>query len=78
MTTIKDFRKNVKLSQSAVAWEIGVSPCAYSYLESGKTKFKFVHAIKLAKVFKCTLDDLAMIEPYASARLGELGELDNG
>lgn len=76
MKTLKDFRKEAKLSQSAAAWEIGVSPCAYSYLESGKTQFKFTHAIKLSKLFKCSLDDLAAIEPYCNARLGELGELD--
>ena len=51
-------RKENKLMQKDVAAKIGIHPQSYHLKESGKREFTISEGKKIAKVFKCKLDDL--------------------
>lgn len=51
-------RRESKLKQKDVAEKIGIHPQSYHLKESGKREFTVTEAVKLARVFGCTLNDL--------------------
>lgn len=51
-------RREHFLKQKDVAKMIGIHPQSYHLKESGKRDFTVSEAIRLTKVFNCTLDDL--------------------
>ena len=51
-------RKEQKLLQKDVAKKIGIHPQSYHLKESGKREFTVSEAIKLSKIFNCTVDEL--------------------
>lgn len=51
-------RKESRLRQSDVARKLIISTQSYHLKETGKSVFTVPEAIKLAKLFNCTLDDL--------------------
>lgn len=56
--TLKERRLSVGLRQEDVAKKLHVDQGAVSYWESGKTKPCKKHQLKLAKLYKCTTDEL--------------------
>lgn len=50
------------MKQVEVARMLNISNATYSLKENGKADFTLSEAIKLAKIFDCTLNDLFWIE----------------
>ena len=50
-------REALGLKQKQVAHELGVSHTTYSRMESEKAPLRFDRAAKLARLFRCSLDD---------------------
>lgn len=55
---IKRRRKVLGFTQSDVAKRIKISRCSYTQIELGGRDITLEEAIKLAKLYKCTLDEL--------------------
>ena len=55
-------RRNHGLTQTEVAEILGITLVTYHKKESGTAGFTLIEAIKLAKHFNCTLDNLFMKE----------------
>lgn len=51
-------RKEAKMKQTEVAKALNVTNATYSLKENGKYDFTLAEAIKLTKIFECTLNDL--------------------
>lgn len=58
MNPIKTFRENAGLSQKAVALSLGVAQSAVSQWERGVTAPRCSRLQELAKLFRCTVDEL--------------------
>lgn len=58
MSKLKVLRDSAKLTQDIVANELGVTQGAVSQWEKGETFPSTENLIKLAALFKCTIDDL--------------------
>lgn len=56
--TLKDLRKEKKLTLEAVADELGCTKQAYWYYEKGLRKTPLEIAVKLAKLFCVTTEDI--------------------
>lgn len=56
-------RTNARLSQAAVAKEMGVSDAAVSMWETGKTQPRAGLLVKLAGLYCCTVDELLRDNP---------------
>jgi transcriptional regulator with XRE-family HTH domain len=55
---LRKIRVNKNFSQEHVADEIGVSVSSYARYEGGKVQIDFNSVVKLAKLYKITLDEL--------------------
>ena len=62
MFKLKELRIKAGLNQSEVADFLNISRSMYSYIETGKSALTFENAIRLSKLFKCSLNDLAGIK----------------
>lgn len=51
-------RKEAKMKQTEVAKALNVTNVTYSLKENGKYDFTLAEAIKLTRIFGCTLNDL--------------------
>lgn len=58
MTQIKKMRKINDYTQEFVADKIGVTQTIYSQKENGKVKFSINEALKLAKLYDTTVEEL--------------------
>ena len=57
----REVRKEKGLTQAEVARELGIAQTQYSRYERGKQEFPLHCAVKLSKVFACSLDYLAEV-----------------
>ena len=55
---LAEARKKMKLTQEAVAKEIGISRSFYGLIEIGKRRPTYGMAVKLANLFERPIDDL--------------------
>ena len=51
-------RKEAKMKQTEVAKALNITNVTYSLKENGKYDFTLAEAVKLTKIFGCTLNDL--------------------
>lgn len=51
-------RKEARMKQTEVAKALNITNVTYSLKENGKYDFTLAEAIKLTRVFDCTLNDL--------------------
>jgi len=59
-------RKEAKMKQTEVAKALNITNVTYSLKENGKYDFTLVEAIKLTKIFGCTLNDLFQTDMEAA------------
>lgn len=59
---VKDLRMQYDLSQDALAEKVGVSRQTIISLEKGKYNPSIMLAFKLARVFRCQIEDLFIYE----------------
>ncbi len=59
---VREFRKEKKLTQQALAQKMDVSRQTIVAIENGKFNPSLTLAFKLAKEFKCTIEDLFLFE----------------
>lgn len=57
-------RRERKLKQKDVAKKMGIHPQSYHLKESGKRDFTIKEGLKLAKIYKLTLNDLFEKDEY--------------
>lgn len=60
--TIRKIRKEKKLTQENIAFELGISQEAYGKLENGKTKLNIDHLEGLSKVFEMDLMEMLLYD----------------
>ena len=58
MTSIKDIRKRLNMTQKQLSVRTGISQVNQSRYESGKRSPKIGTAFKIAKALGCTVDEL--------------------
>lgn len=58
MTNLKAIRKKAKMSQQNVADFLGMSKQGYSLIERGERSLKAETAVKLATLYKLTVDEV--------------------
>ena len=58
MTSIKDIRKRLNMTQKQLSVRTGISQVNLSRYESGKRSPKIGTAFKIAKALGCTVDEL--------------------
>ncbi len=61
-TKIKEIRESKKLSQDAVAFQLGISSIAYHKLETGKTQLNLSRLEQIAQVLETSLEEILGIE----------------
>ncbi|AMA63708.1 helix-turn-helix transcriptional regulator [Kurthia gibsonii] len=59
---VRDLRMQYDLSQDALAEKVGVSRQTIISLEKGKYNPSIILAFKLARVFRCQIEDLFIYE----------------
>lgn len=62
MNRLKEIRKSNKLTQDYVAKYLNISQSAYAKYENYKSQLTEEYALKLCKLFKCTLNELFGVE----------------
>lgn len=55
---LRKIRRDKNLSQQNIADEMGIDISTYARIEKGEVKLRFEHAIKLAQLYKLSLDEL--------------------
>ena len=58
MTQVKKMRRINDYTQEFVAEKLGVTQTIYSQKETGKVKFSIAEALKLAKLYNTTVEEL--------------------
>ncbi|MDO5296913.1 MAG: helix-turn-helix transcriptional regulator [bacterium] len=66
MKTFKELRLEKGLTLREIAKDIGVTPAFVGQIESGKKKGSIETIISLAKLFNCSIDEMAEIIFLAS------------
>ena len=56
--TLRAYRENLGFTQRHVAEKLGISRSTYTYYEQGKVEPSLQNLVKLARLFKVTVDDL--------------------
>lgn len=59
MIQLREMRERAGMQQQDVAKALGVSAQSLSYWENGKRNVNLADAVKLADLYKCSLDELA-------------------
>ncbi len=73
---IKELRERKNISQETIASEIGISQNTYHLIETGKSKLKLEHVIKIAEILKVELSEL--INDEASIQNINNSTVENG
>lgn len=61
-TKIRELRKNRKMSQKDLGKLVGVSRQTINYIELGKSSPKITLALRIAKVFNITVEEVFELE----------------
>jgi len=67
---LKELRTSHELTQKQVAKVLNIDRSAYSYYETGKSQPTISTLIKLAKIFKISIDDLLLYTPQPQEQSG--------
>ncbi|MHA1899857.1 MAG: helix-turn-helix transcriptional regulator [Promethearchaeota archaeon] len=61
-TKIRELRENRNMSQKELGDLIGISRQSINYIELGKTSPKITVALKIAKIFNVSVEDIFILE----------------
>ena len=70
---VKELRKGKKLTQSAVAQELGITLRAYQYYEQGTNYPSNAILLRLAEIFEVTVDSLISMQDECLITVNEKG-----
>lgn len=70
---VKELRKGKKLTQSAVAQELGITLRAYQYYEQGTNYPSNAILVRLAEIFEVTVDSLITMQDECLTTVDEKG-----
>ena len=62
--SLRELRARYNLTQGEVAQKVGVSKTAYHGWESDPSKIRVEYAVRLAEIFKVSLDEIFFTQPH--------------
>ena len=60
-TKIKGLREQKKISQEEMAFQLGIKQNTYHAIETGQSKLKVEHALKIAEILDLSINDNKII-----------------